>query len=229
MIRYHDFEQGSEDWIECRRGLMTASEMKLLVSPSLKYLESDKERAHVLELAAQRISKFVELHYITDDMLRGNDDEIRAKAKYEEVYKRKLHKVGFITNDKFGFTLGYSPDGMIEGENAAVECKSRRQKWQLDTINRYQVPVEHIIQVQTGMMVAELDRIDFVSYSGGWPMATMHVYPDRKLQEGIFAAAYKFEERIKKCIEEYNHRIELMPHAFIPTERVIEPQEMLNE
>lgn len=226
---YNDLEQGSEEWFEVRRGRMTASEMKLLISPQLKSIENDKERAHVLELAAQRISKFTEVSFITDDMMRGNMDEIRAKEKYCEVYKRNIKNVGFITNDKFGFTLGYSPDGIVEEEDIAVECKSRRQKWQLDTIVNYRVPDEHIIQVQTGLMVSEKKACDFVSYSGGWPMTTIRVFPDKVIQEAIFAAAYKFEKRIKKVIGEYEHRIALMPNAFIPTERVIEAVEIVNE
>ena len=228
-VKYHnDLEQGSDAWRECRSGLITASEMKLLISHTLKLNATDKEKAHVLELAAQRVSGFVEDYYVTDDMTRGNADEIRAKAKYQEVYKTEITDVGFITNDKFGLTIGYSPDGLI-GDDGCVECKSRRQKFQIDTIATYRVPDAHIIQVQTGLMVSERKWCDFVSYSGGWPMTTIRVYPDQKIQEAIFQAAYKFEKRIKEVIKNYEERIALMPNAFIPTERVIDTGEIQDE
>ena len=230
MIKYYEnLEQGSEEWFAARRGIITASEMKLLVSHTLRIIDDDKERDHCYELAAQRISGWVEEMYVTDDMMRGHADEIRAKAKYEEVYNTKIENVGFITNDKFGFIIGYSPDGLAHDRKLAIECKSRRQKFQLKTINAYTVPREHIIQVQTGLMVSECEQCDFVSYSGGWPMTTIPVKPDKLIQEAIFRAAYKFEKRIKEIVKEYEEQIARMPLAFIPTERVIEAQEMKNE
>lgn len=230
MIKYYEtLEQGSEEWFEARRGLMTASEMKFLVSKTLKLIDDEKERDHCYELAAQRISGWVEQSFITDDMLRGNVDEVRAKAKYQEVYKTQIENMGFITNDKFGFTMGFSPDGMLDGRRRFLECKSRRQKFQLRTINGYKVPREHVIQVQTGLMISECESCDFVSYSGGWPMVTIPMKPDPVIQDVIFQASYKFEKRIKEIVKQYEHQISRMPLAFIPTERVLEPTEIKDE
>jgi hypothetical protein len=36
MIKIHDVEQGTEAWHEARCGLLTASEVKLILTPTLK-------------------------------------------------------------------------------------------------------------------------------------------------------------------------------------------------
>ena len=72
-VRYHaDFDQGSVDWLNARLGLLTASEVKLILTPTLKLANNDKTRQHVWEIAAQRITRYVEPHYVSDDMLRGH-------------------------------------------------------------------------------------------------------------------------------------------------------------
>ena len=81
-ITYHrDLIQGSDEWLAARCGLLTASEMKLILTPTLKIAANDKTRAHVYEIAAQRITRYVEPTYIGDDMLRGQEDEIIARGR----------------------------------------------------------------------------------------------------------------------------------------------------
>ncbi len=228
-VTYHpDLEQGSEEWLAARCGLLTASEMKLIVTPgTLKAASNDKERAHLYELLAQRITRYVEPHYISDDMLRGKEDELWARALYAEKYA-PVEEVGFITNDRWGFTLGYSPDGQVIGQPGGIECKSRRQKFQIETVCNNVVegtiPADFVIQIQTGLLVSEWEWIDFISYSGGLPMATIRVYPIPAVQDAIVQAAGAFEQRLIDRLTQY--RAALASDArLIPTQRRIE-QEM---
>lgn len=212
---HKDLVQGSEEWLAARCGLLTASEMHLIVTPTLKLASNEKERSHLYELLAQRITGYVEPRYISDDMLRGMDEEITAIDLYSKEYA-KVSRVGFITNDKWGFTIGYSPDALV-GNDGLVECKSRRQKYQIQTIVDGEVPSEYIIQIQTGLLVSEREWLDFVSYSGGLPMFVLRCYPIPEYQEVIIKAATAFEERIAERIETYTQCIKDM----IPTERKI--------
>ena len=152
---YQDLEQGSDEWHALRCGILTASEMKLCITPTLKIADNEKTKTHVWELAAQRISRYVEPSYIGDDMLRGWEDEILARERYQEVTGNEIEEAGFITNDKWGFTIGYSPDGHVIGQNGGIECKSRRQKYQVQTIVEWHrtqtTPTEYFIQKQTGI------------------------------------------------------------------------------
>ena len=68
---YPDMIQGSDEWFAARCGLLTASEMHLIITPSLKAASNEKERMHLYELLAQRITRYVEPSYIGDNMLRG--------------------------------------------------------------------------------------------------------------------------------------------------------------
>lgn len=223
MIRYHtDLIQGSDDWLSARCGLLTASEMKLIITPTLKAASNDKERAHLFELLAQRITGYVEPNYISDDMLRGQEDEIEARALYADRYA-PVQEVGFITNDRWGFTIGYSPDGLV-GDDGAIECKSRRQKFQVETILNGAMPADYALQVQTGLLVSERAWCDFVSYSGGLPMVTIRVHANPVVQAAIVEAAGAFEARLAERLTSY--RAALASGArLIPTERKVE-QEM---
>lgn len=218
IIYRNDLAQGSQEWLDARRGILTASEMCRIITPKLAVANNEKSRAHVYEIAAQRISGHVEATYLGDEMLRGHEDEIDARDLYREHYGPVEH-VGFITNDDFGFTLGYSPDGLV-GEIGQIEAKSRRQRFQVEVIAECEVPAEHVIQVQTGLLVSGREWCHYLSYSGGLPMAVIPAEPDREIIEAIIAAATAFEAKVAEVIEAFHANVKA--NGFHPTERRIE-------
>ena len=242
---HRDLIQGSDEWKAARCGLLTASEMKLIVTPPPEpdarikkdgqpykqrewnpVADNDKCRAHLYELLAQRITGYVEPQYISDDMLRGQEEEVYARALYAEHYA-PVEEVGFITNDEWGFTLGFSPDGLV-GDDGFIECKSRRQKYQAETLVEHvpagTIPPEYIIQTQTGFLVTHRKWCDHISYSGGFFMATIRVYPDPKVQDAIIAAAAAFEKRLADKLGAYR-AVMASKARVLPTIRRVE-QEM---
>jgi hypothetical protein len=223
MITYHpEIVQGSDEWFKIRCGLLTASEMKLILTPTLKVASNDKERAHIYSLMSQRITGYVEPSYIGDDMLRGYEDEVYARAAYTKHYA-PVKSCGFVTNDKWGFTIGYSPDALV-GDDGLIEIKSRKHKFQVETILAGTVPDDFALQVQTGLLVTERKWIDFISYSAGLPMVTIRVTPDPTIQAAIIQAATAFEAKIAEKIAAYNEVLK-SGARLIPTERRVE-QEM---
>lgn len=220
---YDKVEQGTDEWFALRRGLLTASEMKLILTPTLKIAANEKERAHVYEILAQRITGFVEPSYVSDDMLRGREDEFYARQEYERHYA-PVKEVGFVTNDHWGFTLGYSPDGLV-GDDGQIETKSRRQKYQIETIveNAIEqtIPADYALQIQTGLLVTERKWCDFISYCGGAGMLTIRVFPDDKMQEAILTAAGAFEGRVAEKWSKYRLARDSDKVRLIPTERRI--------
>ena len=207
-IKYHtELLQGSEEWMQARLGILTASEMKLIITPGkLAYASNDKSRSHLYEIAAQRISQYVEPSYISDDMLRGQNEEMDAKEVYGKHYA-KTKDCGFITNDAWGFTLGYSPDALV-GKDGLIECKSRRQKYQIETIISGEVPAEYMVQIQTGLLVSERKWLDFISYSGGLPMFVKRVEHDEIMQAAIISAATAFHEQLAGILTKYGEAAE---------------------
>lgn len=216
MITYHEeLEQGSDEWLAARCGLLTASEMKLIITPTLKIANNDKVKMHLYELCAQRLNKYVEPSFISDDMIRGNFDEFEARQIYHEQIS-PVKQMGFITNSKFGFTIGYSPDGLV-GEDGLIEIKSRKQKYQLQTIVTDEIDSDYLIQLQTGLLVSERKWCDFIQYSNGMPLYVKRVFPDPVFQKAIFEAAAEFEGKAKEIIEKYNAN----STKYIMTERKI--------
>ena len=222
MIRYYpDIEQGSDEWHAIRCGSLTASEMRLILTPTLKVASNEKERAHLYELLGQRITGYTELRYITDDMMRGHEDEIEARIRYAEHFA-PVTECGFVTRDMGGYLIGYSPDGLV-GEDGLIECKSRRQKYQIETILADEVPSEYMLQIQTGLLVTGRKWLDFISYSAGLPMFVKRVWPDAVVQDAIIEAAYQFEQRLKAALEKYERMLAAMP-VLITTTRTIEQE-----
>ena len=221
-VTYHrDLIQGSDEWLQQRCGLLTASEIKLILTPKLKIADNDKTRAHAYELAFQRITGFVEPQYVSDAMLRGKEDEYYARQAYVNHYA-PVSEVGFVTNSSFGFTIGYSPDGLVD-DNGLIECKSRAGKYQVQTVATDEVPEDFVLQLQTGLLVTGREWIDFVSYCGGLPVYVKRVEPDPEIQEAIIAAATAFEARVAEIEQQYRNTLANMP-KLIPTERRIDQQ-----
>ncbi len=213
IIYHNDFEQGSGEWAARRCGMLTASEMELIITPTLKIANNDKQRSHLYELLAQRNSGYVEPQYVSDAMLRGENEEIAARELYSEKYA-PVQICAFVTNDRFGFNIGYSPDGLV-GDDGLIEIKSRRQKFQAQTIIEGILPPEFSLQIQTGLLVTERKYCDFISYSNGMPMFVLRVEPDLKVQEAIVDAAAAFEERLAENLAAYR----VLAGKFYPTER----------
>jgi hypothetical protein len=225
MITYHeDLIQGSDEWIAARCGILGASSMKLIMTPTLKPAKNDKTRAHVYEIAAQRVTRYVEPTYIGDDMLRGMDDEIIARELYHEKVA-PVRTTGLITNDRWGFTLGYSPDGLV-GDDGLIEIKSRRQRFQIEllavNVAEDTIPPDFMLQCQTGLLVSGRSWLDFISYSGGLHMAVIRVYPIAAVQAAIEQAAAEFEEDVQKVIARYQDAIRSKARLFETERRIVQ-------
>ena len=223
-ITYHtEVIQGSDEWFALRCGILTASEVNKIVTPTLKTANNEETRSHLYELLAQRISNYVEPTYVSDDMMRGHEEEVLARIKYSEQYA-PVEEMGFVTNDEWGFTLGYSPDGFV-GEDGLIECKSRRQKYQIETILSRGVPensrLNCMLQIQTGLLVTKRKWCDFISYHGGLPMLTARILPCFEVQEAIIRAATAFEANLQEKLAEYRSLVSDPAMRLIPTERVI--------
>ena len=213
---FKEMIQGDDEWYAARRGMLTASEMKLIITPTLKIADNDKSRSHCYELLAQRISGYTEPSYIGDDMLRGIEDEELALNLYNDKIA-PVQRCGFVTNDEFGFTIGCSPDGLVSSDGVS-EIKCRRQKFQVETIINDTMPDDYVIQTQTILLVTRRMWCDFVSYSGGLPMAPIRVLPDATIQTAIVNAATAFEAKLREKHAAYLAAIETNKR-LLPTER----------
>ncbi|MBM4616348.1 hypothetical protein GS540_17880, partial [Rhodococcus hoagii] len=132
LTTLQDLVQGTDEWLEQRRGIVTASVVgKLVTAKTLQPASNAESRGLTALLAAERITGWSDPTYISDDMLRGIEDEPKARDIYSEHFA-PVTETGLMIRDDNGVKLGYSPDGLV-GDDGLIEIKSRRQKVHLET------------------------------------------------------------------------------------------------
>ena len=198
---FNDLEQGTDEWLAARCGIVTASVVGQLITPkTVKPATNDYSRALTMTLAAERITGHVEPIHPNADMERGTLDEPYARDLYSDHYAPAV-EVGFMVRD-FGYKIGYSPDGLV-GDDGLIEIKSRRQKKHLATILADEVPLENMAQIQCGLLVSGREWLDYVSYSGGMPLYVKRVLPDLRWLSAIHEAVEAFEESAAQMVKNY--------------------------
>lgn len=214
-------DQGSQEWLDARCGILTASVIgKLITEKTLKPAANPISRSVTRTLAVERVTKHVEQVYVNADMWRGVLDEPIARDLYSREFA-PVTELGFMTRDDYGPVIGYSPDGLV-GTDGLIEVKSRKQRKQFETIIQGYPPIENMAQLQCGLLVSGRKWIDYISFCGGMPMFIKRVYPDSKWFEAIIAAAKTFEANVAEQIAIYVDNA----RGLIPTERLEEGQEI---
>lgn len=170
---------------------------------------NENSRSYTELLVAERINGWVVETYTTDAMWRGVVDEPIARDVYSEHYTPAA-ETGFMVEDRWGFKIGYSPDGLV-GSDGLLEIKSRAPKHQVKTAIAGVVPMEHMPQIQAGLLVSGRKWLDYISFAGGMHMWTKRVYTDPKWQNAIVAAVRKFEANAAEMIRLYTEAVEGMP------------------
>lgn len=208
---YHELEQGTEEWLAARCGILTASTIGQLITPkTVKTANNDYSRALTAALVAERVTGHVEPIIPSRDMERGTLDEPYARAAYAKHMGVDVDEIGFMVRDFDGHPLGYSPDGLV-GDDGLIEIKSRRQKTHLATILDDGVPAENMAQIQTGLLVSGRAWCDYISYCGGMPLYVKRVLPGPRWASTILDALFQFEDAARKMTRAYNNAVRGLP------------------
>lgn len=189
---------------------------QLAASKPARLVTADNEtsRGLILSLAAERITGHIEESFPSRAMQRGIDEEPFARDEYAKNYG-EVTELGFCTEDKWGFTLGYSPDGLV-GADGLLEIKSRNQKTQVATVLDGQVPDANMAQLQCGLLVTGRKWIDYLSFSNGMHLWPHRVFPDKRWFDAITDAVCAAEEQIQQIVTAYETATANLP----ATERI---------
>jgi hypothetical protein len=209
-----DLLQGSDAWHDQRRGIVTASVVGKLLTTTGRVANNDYSRALTTLLVAERITGWTDPTFTNDDMMRGVNEEPRARALYSERYA-PARESGFMLREEQDWKLGYSPDGLV-GDDGLIEVKAPRAKKHLATILSGAVPPEHMPQIQAGLLVSGREWLDFISFCGGMPMWVCRVHPDPKWFDAITEAVRQFEATAVQMVADYEAAVEGLP----ATERI---------
>ena len=187
-----DIEQGSQEWLQLRLGIATASNFKKIITST--GVESKSLKDYAFELASDSLLTEPEASFQSEAMIRGNELEEEARSYYSFVNDVKIDQVTFIKKDE----IGYSPDGLI-GENGVIEIKCPLKKNHLKYLIDNKLPSEYKPQVQGGLYISEREYCDFISY-----------HPLFKDDKKMFVVRiYRDEEYIKKLSDLLTKTIEL--------------------
>ena len=155
MTPYFQLEQGSDEWHKIRYGRIggTLSKGLMVDSDTLK-----------IELLSQRLEPyFPDEEYLSDAMLRGMENEPRARMLCSEKYGIELLQCGWIQSDNE--LLGISPDGITADLKIACEIKSPEPKQHTETLLYQDIPNKNIHQCLHYFTVnPNLEKLIFMSY-----------------------------------------------------------------
>jgi predicted phage-related endonuclease len=224
-ITHHwHLEQGTAEWLEARRGLITASDFaKLITHKTSLPADNSTSRKYLANLLAERITGQLEQSYQSDDMVRGSVEEPFARQIYAQC-RSPVELCGFITRRRYGATLGYSPDGLI-GRHGLIEIKRPRQENQIARIISGKIPEEYFWQVHVGLAVSGRRWCDFISYCPGLPMMIERIHRDAEAIDAIWAATLAAECIILEMQSSYKQRVR--SRRYPPTDLIQTAQEIV--
>lgn len=116
-----NLEQGSEDWLAVRRGVITGSRFKDARDKLKNGQPSKACLDYARDLARERLGGKAPAKFQNAAMRTGTEQEPFARAKYEARTGHLVDEVGFYVSDDGRF--GLSPDGLIDDEGV-LEIKT---------------------------------------------------------------------------------------------------------
>lgn len=184
-----DVEQGSDEWLEARLGLPTASEMHCLLSNG-RLLPPFGEGALTLldRLAAERFTG------LSASGFKGNDHTERGHVVEPIAVQAYIDSGHASAMDviEAGIMLakgvGASPDRLI-GTDGGLEIKSKAAKGMVTLLRNGKIDKAHITQMQINIWVSGRKWWDYFVYCDGLPPFYQRFEPDLELHA-------KLDERV---------------------------------
>lgn len=156
-------EQGSDEWIAARTGVVTASRYRDAVDTLKSGAPSAKSHTYAAQVAVEIVSgKPVDEGFVTWQMRRGVELEPLARMEYEAHTGHVVLESGVVLTDDRSF--GYSTDGLI-GSDGLIEIKSVVSAEKLIAMWRDADLSEYIHQIQGGLWITGRKWCDFVMYA----------------------------------------------------------------
>lgn len=157
MKIHKNIQQGTEEWLELRRGKMTGSHGQEIGNCG-KGLDT-----YIYKIVAEELSSGEYEQYTNHHMERGNELEGLARTMYEMETGQVVEEVGFVELSEF---VGVSPDGLV-GENGGIEIKSHDDVKHLKIMvnGLKEIESKYIWQIQMNMLVTGREWWDYVAYN----------------------------------------------------------------
>ena len=192
-------EQGSEEWLKDRLGVVTASNFSKVIS------KGTGRRTYMLQLAAESLSGIGQPFFSNAAMEWGTEHESEAREAYELVTDNEVIEKGliYLTEAK---RIGASPDGVI-GDKGGIEIKCPNSTTHLEWVLAGKLPAKHKAQVQGCMWVCNREWWDFVTYDPRMknPLFKITVKRDDDYIRNLQEECVKFVSELDEMIEKYSN------------------------
>ena len=171
VVEIIDVEQGSTEWLEIRRGIVTASNLKIIMRSGKDGGESATRRGLLYKLAGEILSGEVEEGFKSEAMKRGNLMEPEAREYYARTTFAEVKQIGFIRRTLAnGIVVGCSPDSQV-GPKRGLEIKTMAPHLLIEQAEKGTPPTDHRHQIHGTMWVAGWDEMDLLLFYRGMPVA----------------------------------------------------------
>lgn len=196
-LKILDIEQGSEEWLSTRAGIVTASEAGcLLVKGKHATGLGDGAITYAYTIAAEKITGKPKRSFNNAAMQLGKELEPVARDLYKEISENPVDECGIMLR----LNAGYSPDGIIR-HNGLIEIKTREPHLQAELLYTLSIPTNYFNQIQFGLLISQREWCDLVVYCPGMPLFINRIEPDEKIQIAYKDKLVVFQEFVEGIIK----------------------------
>jgi putative phage-type endonuclease len=162
-----DVEQQTAEWLEMRKGRVTASRVADVMAVLKKGGESAARRNYRNELITEMLTGRSAETFVSEAMMFGIEQEPYARAAYEMKADVMVDPGGFAVHDEID-RFGASPDGLI-GSDGVLEIKCPTTAVHIGYLLAGVVPEDYQPQMLAEMACTGRKWCDFVSFDPRLP------------------------------------------------------------
>lgn len=202
--------QGTQEWLQLRCGIPTASEFDRILTPKGK--PSIQAENFMYGLLSERIMGRPRTEAVSFWMERGSVMEAEAVAFYEFQKDIETVPVGLITND--AGTIGASPDRLV-GDDGLAEFKCPAEHTHVAYLLGKAVDQTYYPQLQGQLWITERKWVEICSYHPAMPPVIVRVERDEQYIEMLSKAVTAFSQFLEAKAAELIERgwIKVSPSA----------------
>lgn len=189
-MKIHNFEQGTPEWFEIRRGKITASHAQAIGNNG-KGLDT-----YLNQVMAEYFSSAEKEYYSNKDTDRGNELEPIARSIYEMENNVDVEQIGFCELDEF---VGCSPDGLVR-DDGMIEIKCPDDKTYFNILMEEKIDSGYEWQCQMNMLILKRKWCDLIYYNPNFARSLkifrLEANPEafEQLEKGFETAREKIKE-----------------------------------
>ena len=205
---FHNDPQGSDAWLDARRGVITGSRFKDAKDTLKIGKPSEKQLGYAMDCARERFGGMVPQTHQNSAMKQGTEQEPIARSRYEAETGNFVTEAGFITTEDRRF--GVSVDGLV-GDDGVIEIKTMVSSKTLFTAVVEGDISEYIDQVNGALWLLGRKWADLILWApdieaaGGKGLHIIHIDRDDDAIEALESALMQFAV----MVDDFERRLRL--------------------